>query len=46
MKLLGIGFEFLDRSIKVRRASSVSEENKFTVPIPFVIELYLEKYLT
>ncbi|WP_275934980.1 hypothetical protein [Clostridium sp. ATCC 25772] len=44
--MFGTGFDLLVEIYKARRASSVSEENKFIVPVPFVMELYLEKYLT
>ncbi|WP_155844785.1 hypothetical protein [Clostridium senegalense] len=41
MELLGTGFDLLGEKYKIRRASSVSEENKLTVPIPFVMETIL-----
>ncbi|NEU05851.1 hypothetical protein [Clostridium senegalense] len=36
--MFGTGFDLLVKKYKTRRASSVSEENKFTVPGPFVME--------
>ncbi|GAA0127014.1 hypothetical protein UT300019_29180 [Clostridium sp. CTA-19] len=36
--MFGTGFDLLVKKYKTRRASSVSEENKFTVPVPFVME--------
>ncbi|WP_157450956.1 hypothetical protein [Clostridium sp. ATCC 25772] len=40
-ELLGTGFEFLDISIKLGEHLILSEVNKFTVPVPFVMELRL-----
>ncbi|NEU05538.1 hypothetical protein [Clostridium senegalense] len=37
-ELLGTGFDLLVEKYKTRRASSVSGENKLTVPVPFVME--------
>ncbi|WP_242865282.1 hypothetical protein [Clostridium sp. ATCC 25772] len=36
--MFGTGFDLLVEKYKTRRASSVSEENKFTAPVPFVME--------
>ncbi|GAA0127011.1 hypothetical protein UT300019_29150 [Clostridium sp. CTA-19] len=36
--MFGTGFELLVEKYKTRRASSISEANKFTVPVPFVME--------
>ncbi|NEU06609.1 hypothetical protein [Clostridium senegalense] len=37
-KILGTGFNLLVVECKTRRASSVSEENKLIVPVPFEME--------
>ncbi|WP_207635860.1 hypothetical protein [Clostridium senegalense] len=36
--MFGTGFDLLVEKYKIRRASSVSKENKFTVPVPFVMD--------
>ncbi|WP_157450902.1 hypothetical protein [Clostridium sp. ATCC 25772] len=41
LKLFGTGFDLLVKKYKTRRVSSVSEENKHTVPVPFVMESIL-----
>ncbi|GAA0127059.1 hypothetical protein UT300019_29630 [Clostridium sp. CTA-19] len=41
MELLGTGFDLLVEKYKTRRVSDVSEENKLTVPVPFVMEVEL-----
>ncbi|WP_275934981.1 hypothetical protein [Clostridium sp. ATCC 25772] len=43
--MFGTGFDLVVEKYKIRRASSISEENKFIVPVPFVMEPYLEKVL-
>ncbi|WP_157450901.1 hypothetical protein [Clostridium sp. ATCC 25772] len=36
--MFGTGFDLLVEKYKIKRASSISEENKLTVPVPFVME--------
>ncbi|GAA0127301.1 hypothetical protein UT300019_32050 [Clostridium sp. CTA-19] len=43
--MFGTGFDLLVEKYKIRRASSVSEENKLTVPVPFVMEVELRELI-
>ncbi|WP_207635859.1 hypothetical protein [Clostridium senegalense] len=38
MYMFGTGFDLLVKKYKTRRASNISGENKFIVPVPFVME--------